>query len=62
MRAILHHPDTTILVAAAATLAIALACGLFAPPLFTLLLTACVVAGVAFLAYASRFRSVSSGC
>ena len=50
MRAILHHPDTSVLGAAAALLAMMFACGLLAPPLFGLLLAACVVAGVGFLA------------
>jgi O-antigen ligase len=50
MRAILHHPDTTVLGAAAALLAMIFACGLLAPPMFGLLLAACVIAGIAFLA------------
>jgi O-antigen ligase len=50
MRAILHHPDTTVLAAAAALLVGALACGLVAPPLFGLLLAASVIGGICFLA------------
>jgi O-antigen ligase len=50
MRAILHHPDTTVLAAAAALLGGALACGLFAPPLFGILLAAAVIAGICFVA------------
>ena len=50
MRALLSHPDTAVLGAAAALLAAALATGLLIPPLFTLLLAASVAAGVAFLA------------
>src|ERR1700712_2617276 len=50
MRTILQHPDTSVLSAAAALLAATLACGLFAPPMFGLLLGAAVVAGIAFLA------------
>jgi O-antigen ligase len=50
MRAILHHPDTTVLATAAALLAGALACGLIAPPLFGLLLAASIISGIGFLA------------
>ena len=50
MRTILHHPDTSILGAAAALLAAILACGLLSPPLFGLLLAASVVTGIGFLA------------
>jgi O-Antigen ligase len=50
MRAILHHPDASILGVAAALLAVALTCGLLAPSLFVLTLGAVVAAGVAFLA------------
>jgi O-antigen ligase len=50
MRAILHHPDTYVLGAAAATLATALACGLMAPAVFNLLLATAVLAGAGFLA------------
>jgi O-antigen ligase len=50
MRAILHHPDTSILSAAAGLLAAIFVFGLLAPPMFGLLLTASVIAGVAFLA------------
>ena len=50
MRALLSHPDTAVLGAAAALLAAAFATGLLIPPLFTLLLAASVAAGVAFLA------------
>ena len=49
MRAILHHPDTAMLGAAAALLAAILACGLLIPPLFGLLLGAVVAVGVGFL-------------
>jgi O-antigen ligase len=49
MRAILHHPDTAILGAAAALLAALLACGLLVPPLFGVLLGVVVVGGIAFL-------------
>ncbi|HEY4172906.1 MAG TPA: hypothetical protein VGM42_07740, partial [Rhodopila sp.] len=51
MRAILHHPDTAILAAAAALLTAILACGLLIPPLFGLLLGAAVLAGAAFLVH-----------
>jgi O-antigen ligase len=50
MRAILEHPDTALLTTAAALLAATLACGLFAEPLFGLLLAAAVVCGIGFLA------------
>jgi hypothetical protein len=50
MRAILDHPDTALLAAAAALLAAVFACGLLAQPLFGLSLAAVVVAGLAFLA------------
>ncbi|HET6308238.1 MAG TPA: O-antigen ligase family protein [Rhodopila sp.] len=50
MRAILDHPDTTILGAAALLLAGMLACGLLIPPLFGLLLAGIILAGVALLA------------
>ena len=50
MRAILEHPDTAILGTAAALLLATLACGLFAAPLFSLLLAAAVVVGIGFLA------------
>jgi O-antigen ligase len=50
MRAILEHPDTAILGTAAALLLATLACGLFAAPLFGLLLAAAVVGGIGFLA------------
>jgi O-antigen ligase len=50
MRAILEHPDTAILGTAAALLLGTLACGLFAAPLFGLLLAAAVVGGIGFLA------------
>jgi O-antigen ligase len=50
MRAILQHPDTPILGAAAALLAGMLACGMLIPPLFGLLLAAAVLAGIGFLA------------
>jgi O-antigen ligase len=53
MRAILHHPDTAILGAAAALLTAILACGLLIPPLFGLLLGAIVAAGAGFLVYRS---------
>jgi O-antigen ligase len=49
MRAILLHPDTAILGAAAVLLAAMLACGLLVPPLFGVLLGGVVVAGIAFL-------------
>jgi O-antigen ligase len=49
MRAILHHPDTAILGAAAALLTLILAGGLLIPPLFGLLLGAVVAAGIGFL-------------
>lgn len=50
MRAILNHPDLSILGTATVLLAAILASGLLAPPLFGLLLAAAVVAGIAFLA------------
>lgn len=50
MRAILDHPDTSILGTAALLLAATLGCGLLAPPLFGPLLAAATVAGLAFLA------------
>jgi O-antigen ligase len=50
MRAILHHPDASVLGTAAALLAAVFAFGLLAPPMFGLLLGTAVVAGVAFLA------------
>jgi len=50
MRAILEHPDTAILGTAAALLLATLACGLFAAPLFGLLLAVAVVVGIGFLA------------
>jgi O-antigen ligase len=49
MRAILRHPDTPILGGAVALLLVFLACGLFRPPLFGLLLATVVIAAVAFL-------------
>ena len=49
MRAILHHPDTAMLGAAAALLAAILSCGLLIPPLFGLLLGAVIAAGIGFL-------------
>ncbi len=57
MRAILHHPDTPILGAAGGLMAATLACSLIAPPLFGLLLTVSVGAGIAFLAlrFPTRF-------
>lgn len=51
MRAFLGHPDASILGAAVALLAAGLGCGLLAPQLFWLLLAACVLAGVGFLAF-----------
>jgi O-antigen ligase len=50
MRAMLHHPDMAILCTAAVVLAAILGCGLLVPPLFSLLLAACVAGGIAFLA------------
>jgi O-antigen ligase len=50
MRAILHHPDSSLLGAAAALLAATLGCGLLAPSVFTPLLAGSVVAGIGFLA------------
>lgn len=50
MRAILHHPDSPILGAAAGLLAAILLCGLLTPPLFGILLTGSVLAGFAFVA------------
>jgi len=50
MRAILDHPDTSILAAAVALLAVMLGCGLVSPPVFGVLLAAAVVGGIAFLA------------
>lgn len=44
-------PDTIILVSASLSLAAAFACGLIAPPLFWLALSAGVAAGIAFLGY-----------
>jgi O-antigen ligase len=46
----LTRPDTVVLAAAATLLAGSLACGLIAPPLFGLLLTASVAAAILFLA------------
>lgn len=50
MRAILHHPDASMLGAALALLAASLACGLIAPALFGPLLAVAVMAGIGFLA------------
>lgn len=50
MRAVIEHPDTATLAAAAALLMAIFAVGLLAPPMFVVLLTACVVAGIGFLA------------
>ena len=50
MRTILHHPDTAILSTAGALLAVTFAFGWIAAPMFGLLLTAAVVAGIGFLA------------
>ena len=47
----LDHPDVPILGAAVALLAAALACGLLAPAVFSLLLAALVLAGLGFLAF-----------
>ena len=49
MRAILDHPDTPLIGAAAALLAASLTCGLLSPPLFSLLLAATVVTGIGYL-------------
>jgi O-antigen ligase len=49
MRAILGHPDTSILAAAGAVLAAGLICGLINPPLFGVLLAAAVFAGIVFI-------------
>ncbi len=51
MRAILRHPDSSIIGVAVALLAATLACGLVAPPLFGALLVATVLAGIAVLAF-----------
>ena len=50
MRAILDHPDSLVLGAGAAVLAIVFGCGLLAPPLFGLMLAGAVLAGIGFLA------------
>jgi O-antigen ligase len=57
MRAILRHPDTSILGAAGALMAITFACGLCVPPMFGLILVLAVVSGVGFLAlcFPTRF-------
>lgn len=50
MRAIIGHPDTSILALAATLLIGVLVCGLVTPPSFGMLLAGTVVAGVGFLA------------
>lgn len=51
MRAILDHPDVSILGGAVALLTGGLVCGLFAPAVFWLLLAGAVLAGIGFLAF-----------
>ena len=50
MRAVLHHPDTSVLLAAMALLAAALGFGLLASPLLDLATVAAVLAGIGLLA------------